>query len=163
MTQIQHLIAKQESFCRFQLQSSRPDSLENSAQVNDMIRSLLREDDHVIQIRQANMTDQTMQNAGHQPLVGGRCVAQSEGHLDHFVEADVRYESSLFDVDRFNRHLVIGHRQVETAEHSGSSERVKCFIESGQRERIELRDRIKALIVDAHSPAAVFLPDHDDW
>ena len=67
------------------------------------------------------MTDKTLQNAGHQPLVGGRCVAQSELHLDHFVEPDMRYEGSLCDVDRFDRHLVIGYRQVETAEQSGSS------------------------------------------
>ena len=128
-----------------------------------MIRSLLREDDKVIQICQANMTYKTLQDAEHQPLIGGRCVAQSAGHLDHFVELDVCYEGSLFDVERFDRHLVIGHRRVETAEHGGSSTRVKCFIETGQRKRIELNDNIQAPVVDAHSPAAIFLPDHYDW
>ena len=59
-------------------------------------------------------------------------------------------------------HLVIGHRKVETAEHSGSSERVKCFIEYGQPELIELRYKIQAPVVDAHSLFAVFLTDHDD-
>ena len=160
---IHHLIAKQETHRRFQLQFSRTNSLVNSAQVIDMIRSRLREDNHVIQIRQSYMTDNTLQDAGHQPLVGGRCVAQFKKHLDHFVEPDMHYEGILFDVNWFDRHLVIGHRQVESAEHSGSSERVKSFIESGQREQIELCDRIQAPIVDTHLPAAVFLPDNDDW
>ena len=37
------------------------------------------------------MIDQTLQDAGHQLLVGGRFVAQFEGHLNHFVEPDVSY------------------------------------------------------------------------
>ena len=101
------------------------------------------------------MTDVTMQDAGYKPLISGRCIAKCEGQLYYFVESDVSYESSLFNVDRVDRHLMIGHRQVETAEHSGFSTRVKCLIESGERKRIELRDRIQAPIIDAHSPAAI--------
>ena len=109
------------------------------------------------------MTDDALQHARHQLLVGGRCIYQPELYLNHFVKFDVSYVSSLLDVDRFGRYLIIGHRQVETAEHSGSSERVQCLIKSGEQKTIEFRDRIQSPEVYSHSPAAIIPPDHNDW
>ena len=63
------------------------------------------------------MTDKTLDDAKHHPPESGQSVAQSDRHPDHFVEPDVRYKSSLFDIDRFDRHLVISHRQVKSAKH----------------------------------------------
>ena len=76
------------------------------------------------------MTEKTLKDV-KQPLIGGRCIAQFEGHFNHFVEPDICYESSIFDVEQFDRHLVIGHRQVETAEHSCSS---KHFVTKFRRQ-----------------------------
>ena len=104
---------------------------QRAGQRYDSLASFIRRSRH--SHTPGNMTDEILQNAGHQLLVKGQCIAQSKWHRDHFVEPDVRYNSCLLNVDQFERHLVINHRQVETAEHSGFCKRVKCFIESGQR------------------------------
>ena len=63
-----------------------------------MFGTLLRKDDHIVQICQTDTADQTLQNSSYQPLISRRCVTETERHLRHLVEADMRNECCFLDV-----------------------------------------------------------------
>ena len=75
----------------------------------------------------------------------------------------MRDKSSLLDVRRLYKNLMIRYRDIETAEDRGASERVENFIEAWQLKAIEFRHGIQTPIVHAHPPAAVFLSINHDW
>ena len=73
----------------------------------------------------------------------------------------MRNESGLLDVRELHGYLMVRHREVEGAEHCGTSERVEGLIESRERETIKLRYRIETPVVHSHAPSAILLADHD--
>ena len=54
MHQVQHLLAEQLAHCKFQLESSVANAIENGAQVVHMLVAALRAHDDIVQIREAD-------------------------------------------------------------------------------------------------------------
>ena len=122
MTEVQHLISEQRALRWHQFQTSKANSIEYSAKISSVLRSFLREDDHVVEIREADATNQSLQYSGYQPLVCGRRIAEAERHLLHLENTHVRDKSSFLDARRLHGNLIIRHREVETTEDCDASD-----------------------------------------
>ena len=162
MLQLQNLLTEQLAFRGFQLESSVADAVENGSQVVHMLIAGLRENDNIVQIREADAENQALKHIHHQALVCRPRVAEAELHLYYLVQADMRDKCRLLDICRLHRHLIICHREVERGKHSRASECVERFIEARQREAIKFRNGVESGLVDAHAPAAIVLAHHHD-
>ena len=160
MAQIKDLVAKELTFRRFEFEADGEDTSEHGAEIVEGLSKTTREHYHVVEICEADSGDESSQHDRHEALIGRWGVTKPEWHFNHFVEADVSYESSSFDIGWRDWHLVVGHRQVERREDCGASEGVKCLIEPRQCKTIELRRSVDATIVEAHAPGSVLLLDH---
>ena len=106
MTEVQHLIREQRAHRRLQFQASSADSVEYGATISSVLRAFLREDDHIVQLREKDATNQSLQYSGHQLLIGRRRITDTERYLLHLEETHVREESSLLDIRRLDGDLM---------------------------------------------------------
>ena len=96
-----------------------------------MLRELLREYDHIVEIGQTEKSDESVKNAGHQSLIRRGRITESKWHLRHLEEANVSDECRLLYVGGLHGDLMIGNDQVEETEHSGARKCVQCSSSRG--------------------------------
>ena len=99
----------------------------------------------------------TVEKVVHKALEGLGGVAEAKWHGEEFVEAKRGDDSSLRDIRRMNRDLVIAFHQIQLGEDSGTMEAGREVLEIGKRIAVGNGGKIKAAVIATRPPGTIRL------
>ena len=97
----------------------------------------------------------TVEKVVHKALEGLGGVAEAKWHGEEFVEAKRGDDSSLRDIRRMNRDLVIAFHQIQLGEDSGTMEAGREVLEIGKGIAVGNGGKVKAAVITTRPPGTI--------
>ena len=72
------MISEHRALRQLQFQVSKTNFVKYGAKISTVLRAFLREDDHIVQLRETDTTNQSLQHSGYQPLIRRRRITENK-------------------------------------------------------------------------------------
>ncbi|KRY26553.1 hypothetical protein T01_6013 [Trichinella spiralis] len=148
VAQVRHPPLHEPAFFWFDFQTHFPEATEHLAQSCRMLFSSLAKYDDVVQVYQAVGAHQASQDCLHEPLKGGRCVAQFKKHHFELVQPKGGGEGRLLPILLFDLNLPGSACQVQGRKPLCTCQRVQSVVNPRERVGILPGEVVQLPVID---------------